>query len=435
MARQRLLSRTPPHHRFIDIESDTQFSDAWVVLGVLLLFFGLVLQNVFLTAVAAALLVVAATSWLWNALSLVGLHYERQLSEIRAFRGETINLVLMVRNQKILPLTWLSIVDRFPVELPVNASKVMVNATTNLGEFHTFWMPGAFQRLQRSFQIQCSERGFYTFGPSVVTTGDGFGLFSRRATLMERQRLIVYPHLYRAADLRLPRKNPFGSQGARGRLFDDPLRTVGIRAWQPADSLHHVHWKATARQQQLLSRAFEPSAEVQVLIFLNVATLVRHWHGYIPELLERVVSVAGSLAALAAEQRLPVGLIANGALPNSDQPIRVMPGRSPDQLLHILELLAAVTNFATGPIEEMLLHEAPRAPWGATLVLVTAIAHEALLAALLDLARAGRRVVLFTLAEEPPVALMPGIMVYHLPHLVNDLLTPTLVQDAETRVL
>ena len=79
----------------------------------------------------------------------------------------------------------------------------------------------------------------------------------------------------------------------------------------------------------------------------------------------------------------------------------------------------------------MLLHEAPRAPWGATLVLVTAIAHEALLAALLDLTRAGRRVVLFTLAEEPPAALLPGIMIYHLPHLVDDLLAPTLVQNGE----
>ena len=98
--------------------------------------------------------------------------------------------------------------------------------------------------------------------------------------------------------------------------------------------------------------------------------------------------------------------------------------------MHILELLAAVTNFATGPIEDILLHEAPRTPWGATLVVVTALAHEALLTALLDLAGAGRRVVLFTLAEEPPTALLPGVRVYHLPHLVNDLLTPTLIQDS-----
>ncbi len=415
---------------FLDIESDTQFSDAWVALGVLLILLGLALQNVFLTAGALALLVVAAASWIWNRLSLFGLHYERSLSEIRAFRGEKIQLVLTVRNQKILPLTWLSIVDRFPIVLPIDDNRVTVNAITNMGEFHTFWMPGAFQRTQRRFEIQCVERGFFTFGPAVLRTGDGFGLFSRQATLMDRQRLIVYPRLYTAVELKLPFKNPFGPQGVASHLFEDPLRAVGLRAWQPSDSLRRLHWKATARHQQLLSRVFEPSAEAQVLIFLNVATLTRHWHGYIPELLERVVSVAGSLAALSAEQRRPVGLIANGSMPNSDQPLRLLPGRSPDQLMRILELLAAVTNFATSPIEEMLLREAPRAPWGATLVVVSAIAHDALLAALLDLASAGRRLVLFTLAEEPPSTLLPGITVYHLPHITADLLDPILVQDA-----
>ena len=172
----------------------------------------------------------------------------------------------------------------------------------------------------------------------------------------------------------------------------------------------------------MLSRLYEPSQEPQVLIFLNVATLERHWLGHIPELMERAISVAGSLAALCAEMRLPVGLIANGFLPGSDQPMRLLPGRSPDQLVHILELLAAVTAFATQPIEELLLHESPRLPWGSTLLVVTAIAHDGLLATLLDLQRAGRKVVLFTLAEQPPVEYLPGIMVYHLPHLVDDLI-------------
>ncbi|MCB9151350.1 MAG: hypothetical protein H6641_21555 [Caldilineaceae bacterium] len=51
----------------------------------------------------------------------------------------------------------------------------------------------------------------------------------------------------------------------------------------------------------------------------------RHWHGHIPELQERTISVTASLASLAAEQRLPVGLIANGALPGSDQSLRLLP--------------------------------------------------------------------------------------------------------------
>jgi hypothetical protein len=125
--------------------------------------------------------------------------------------------------------------------------------------------------------------------------------------------------------------------------------------------------------------------------------------------------------------RRPVGLIANGHLPGGDQPLRLLPSRSPDQLVHILEVLAAVTAFATQPIEDMLLREAPRLPWGATLLVVSAIAHDDLLAALLDLSRAGRQVVLFTLAEQPPTQYLPGVLVYHLPHLVEDLIVPDVV--------
>ena len=214
------------------------------------------------------------------------------------------------------------------------------------------------------------------------------------------------------------------SDVARESLFEDPLRTAGIRRWQAADGFRRVHWKATARHQQMLSRLYEPSEEPQVLIFLNVATLPRYWQGVIPELLERAISVAGSLAALCVEMRLPAGLIANGFLPGSDQALRLLPGRSPHQLVRILELLAAVTPFASRPLEELLLIEAPRLPWGATLLVVTAVAHEGLLVALAELAGAGRRVVLFTLAEEPPARRLPGVLVYHLPHLVADLIEP-----------
>ncbi|MEZ4660074.1 MAG: DUF58 domain-containing protein [Caldilineaceae bacterium] len=420
------MGRRP--HRYIDTQKDTQFSDVWIVLAIILTIIALVIDSAFLTAAATLILVVIGFSWLWSRLSFAGLYYQRRFSEIRAFTGENVELTLEVHNQKVLPLTWLNIVDAFPAGLPVRDKDLQTNPTTNIAELRTFWMVGPFQKMRRRFNVECIHRGFYRYGPAQVSTGDPFGFFSRRSTLDVQDRLIIYPRLYTVADLRLPTRNPFGETRARGRLFEDPLRIVGIREWQSSDSLQRVHWKATARHQALLSRVYEPSEEQQVLLFLNVATMERHWHGHIPELQERTISVTGSLASLAAEQRLPVGLIANGALPGSDQSLRLLPGRSSGQLVRLLELLALVTNFATEPIEQMLLREAPRAPWGATLVVVTAIAHTDLLAALIDLSVAGRRVVLFTLAEEPPRQFLPGITVYHLPHLVDDLVAPALVQ-------
>ena len=412
--------------RYVDTSKDTQFSDAWILLGLILSVIGVVGNNPFFTTAGVALWVFAGLGWLWSACSLAGLYYERTLSEVRAFEGETVELTLTVRNGKPLPLTWLDIRDTFPPELPIGTKNMIVNPATNLAEFHSFWMPGAFGRISRTFQLHCKARGYHDFGPANLSTGDGFGFFDRHARLPTVQRLIVYPRIYSVAELQLPSKNPFGDSRSQRSLFEDPLRTVGIREWQRYDSQRRVHWKATARQGALLSRVYEPSEELQVQLFLNVTTMERHWQGYIPALQERAISVAGSLAALATELRLPVGLVANGVLPGSDQPIRQLPGRSPNGLLHILELLAAVTPFANMPIEDLLLVESPHLPWGATLVVVTAIAHEGLLAALLSLAGAGRRVVLFTLAQEPPTQLLPGITVYHLPHLVDDLVAPVL---------
>jgi uncharacterized protein (DUF58 family) len=415
--------------RYIDLTKDTQFTDAWLILGILLTLGGLATSSRFLTAAAVCLFVIAAAGWAWNALSFFGLSYSRRLSETRAFLGETVELTLEVRNRKFLPVAWLQVIDIFPSALPMGNPRggweqVRLNRTTNRGEYTSFWSAGAFGRLTRRFSVQCSQRGYHSYGPAILSTGDGFGMFDCKGTLPEQQRLIVYPRLYTVAELGLPAKNPFGERAADAHLVEDPLRTAGIRDWQPTDGLKRVHWKATARHQELLSRVYEPSQEPQMLIFLNVATMERHWLGQIPELMERAVSVAGSLAALCSEMRLPVGLIANGFLPGSDQPLRLLPGRSHDQLMHILELLAAVTGFATQPIEALLLHESPRLPWGSTLLVVTAIAHEGLLATLLDLQRAGRRVVLFTLAEQPPAEHLPGVTIYHLPHLVDDIIAP-----------
>jgi uncharacterized protein (DUF58 family) len=409
---------------YIDTAYDTQFSDAWVFFAILLTLVGLGLNNIVLTTAAIFLLVISGASWLWAEASLSALTYHRRFSEVRAFRGETVELTLELRNAKILPQPWVTVHDAFPQLLPVAEVKLEVNPATNLADFRTFWMIGPFQRITRRFHVHCTERGYHPYGPAVLTTGDAFGSFVRTGIQRSADHLIVYPRIYTVAELRLPTKHPFGPSVTPNSLYQDPMRTAGVRPWEAGDSLRRIHWKASARQQELLSRIYEPSEERVVQIFLNSTTMTRHWHGYIPELQERAISVAGSLAALAAADRLPVGMIANGALRGSERALRLLPGRSPSQLMHILELLAQVTPFSTQTIEDLLVEQAPHLPWGATLVVVTAVAHEELLATLLDLAAVGRRIVLFTLAEEPPQHFMGRVTVFHLPHLVDDLIAP-----------
>ena len=48
------------------------------------------------------------------------------------------------------------------------------------------------------------------------------------------------------------------------------------------------------------------------------------------------ISVAASICLHAFEERNAVGLIANASVPQSDQPVKVAPGRSPEQMRYIL---------------------------------------------------------------------------------------------------
>jgi len=399
----------------IDYSKETQFSEAWIALAVLLTIFGFVFSQRSLMLVAVLLLTIVPIAWLWNKWALRRLKYERIFGERRAFQGETLDLTLRVSNWKLLPVGWLQIEDQFPLDVPLLGEELLTSQSSSFGHLSTAFSLRWYERVSRRYQIHCPRRGFYRFGPAHLKSGDIFGLFSQEGWQQELDWLIVYPKVVPISQLGLLSKEPFGETKARQRMFEDPMRTIGVREHQPEDSFRRIHWKATARQQRLQTKVYEPTTSFNLIIFLNVATFPKHWQGTDPVLLERAIIVAASIANYGVEQRYTVGVMANGSVPHSDQAIKVLPSRDPRQLARILEALAAVTGFATSSIEDLLLEESPKLPWGATLVVVTGVVSEELVVTLLRLRDAGRRLVLISLDQQPPGRELEGILCYHLP--------------------
>ena len=393
------------------------FNRAWIYLALILIPTALFFDSRAMLVISAFLLTIVPAAWWWNRHSLDRIEYQRAFGERRAFPGEVIDLTLRVVNQKLLPLSWLVVEDQWSMALPLEEGSLFPFPPGRIGHFRSALAIRWFERVNRHYQIRCTRRGFYPFGPVQLRSGDIFGLFSQQRVQDRLDWLIVYPQVLPLDVLGFPPKEPFGEVKAVWRIFEDPSRAVGIRDYQPEDGFRHVHWKATARRQDLQVKVYEPTTSHNLVIFLNVATFARHWQGVVPLLLEQSISVAASIASHCVEQRYIVGLIANGSIPHSDQAIKVLPSRRPDQLSRVLEALAAVTSFATSSIEALLLAESPRLPWGATLVVVTGVVTDELLATMLRLHEVGRRLVLVSLEEEATglSALPAGIQTYHLP--------------------
>jgi len=392
----------------------SQFSPVWFEMTVLLIVFGLIVRQRALFALAACLLTVIPIAWWWKRASLRRLEYERRFDKRCAFPGEKIEVTVRITNRKLLPLSWLEVRDQVPTALPLVQGVLTPTHAPEIGTLDNALSLRWYERVGRCYELGCTARGIYSLGPVHLKSGDVFTLFEEAETRKHSDQVIVYPRIWPLEDLGLPSKEPFGERKAHRRLLADPLRTIGIRDYHAEDSLRHVHWKATAHRGELQVRVFEPAATLNLVILLNVSTFEHNWQGVLPELFERTVSVAGSIATWAVGQKYKVGLVANGCMPLSDQPIRVPPGRSPGQLAAVLEALAYVTSFAITSIHELLRWESPRLPWGSTLVVVTAVVTDQLTAAILRLRDAGRRMALVSLAEDPPPHL-DGVATFHLP--------------------
>lgn len=96
-----------------------------------------------------------------------------------------------------------------------------------------------------------SRRGRLPMGHFTVSTVFPLGLFRAWAHLDLDIHCLVYPRP--AGPHPLPDAQPASSESSRGRGTED---FAGVRDYQSGDSLRHVHWKAVARQDVLLTKQF-----------------------------------------------------------------------------------------------------------------------------------------------------------------------------------
>lgn len=390
--------------------------DRWLpFLGVLFLL-GALLKLPFLSTVSAALMVLIALTWFWRRHALDGILYRRKLHYRRGFRGEHLPLQIEVENRKLLPLSWLRIEDPWPLAIaPEDEQTLAPSHIQEQGLLTNVFSLRWFERSRRSYNLLLRKRGHFKIGPPRMQSGDLFGIYESSREQGPVDYLTVFPELLPLSALELPADDPFGDRQSRRRIFEDPNQPIGVRAYHPEDGFRRIHWPATARTGELQVRLLQPVSAKVVLICLNVVTLEHHWEGFIPALLERLVSVAATLVYQSFLAGYQVGLLSNGCLAYSDRPFRVQPGRAPDQLAHLLQTLAAVTPLVTAPFERYLLSEMPHIHYGASLVVVTASTPPALMETLQELKRYRRQITMVSLAQEPP-ANLPGVNLVHLPY-------------------
>ena len=385
----------------------------WPLLG--LVFLAAVILGIYPLAIFAVMLsAIGGLAYWWQAHALDKISYRRVFPYRRGFPGEEISMQVEVENWKFLPVSWLRVQDFLPKAVgPRDETLLKPTYQPEVGQLTSLFSLRWYERDRRLYNLLLRNRGVYRLGPARLGSGDLFGLFED----VEQEKgavnvLTVFPQPLSYRAMHLPADDPFGDRSARRRLYEDPNLAMGVRDYRPDDDFRRIHWPATAHTGSLQVKVYQPISARVLVVCLNASTLAHFWEGYKPELLEYLVSYTAALVQRGLEDGYRVGLISNGCLGSADQPFRVPPGRSPEQLSHLLTALAAITPIVAGSFERFLISEVPRLAYGATLVIVTGLTSPALEETLLRLKQHGHKVTLIVVSESPPAGLRDLRVIY-----------------------
>lgn len=156
-----------------------------------------------------------------------------------------------------------------------------------------------------AYRLPTERRGIFDLGPMELHLEDPFGLAASSHHAAPATRLTVYPHVDPVPPLPMTR----GNDPHAGADHPTALAAAGedfyaLRAYEVGDDLRRVHWKATARLDELMIRQEEMPWQGRATVLVD---LRRHVHS--PESLELALSAAASVVSACWRHRSLVRLV------------------------------------------------------------------------------------------------------------------------------
>ncbi len=406
--------RVEPQYPIRTVSSDRKWQTLWTIFFVVLLAASIIFAHGLGIAFGLMGLAAIGVARFWNRASLQKVTYERTFPQERVFFGDEIFMDLVVSNRKPVPLAWLSMDDQLPEGVMPHGASLNRNIQSGIDSLSHSTAMAWYERIRWRYRIDVVGRGEYRIGPVRMESGDPFGFFRSRMIMTRSDVLVVYPRVYPLDEIGIPPARPLGDIRGGLEIFPDPSRPAGNREYVRGDPLKTIDWKSTAKQQKLMVRTYEPSSTHTVIIAMAVDTMEPYWLSNDADDLERVISVAASMAIYVSSRQYSMGLFSNDMPLSHERSMNVAPSSEPEHLHTVLTALALTRPFALSGMPDALMEQSRKFPFGSTIILCTSLVTDSLVLAIGDLRRRGFRfTVLYTGKDEvenPP----PDVLFYEL---------------------
>ncbi|MCU0504645.1 MAG: DUF58 domain-containing protein [Chloroflexi bacterium] len=361
----------------------TLAAGALVIAGVVLGMPGLGLVGVLALAITGVGRVTAAVG-------LRGVTFERRLARDRMVWGDEIPLDLVVRNGKALPLALLAAESVVSDGVAVRGRDLAAAERPGWLAIRDAWTLAWYERVVRHLHLVGERRGRFVLGPTRLTVADLFGRDAARMTIDAEIAYVVRPRTVAVRD-RGRARAPLGRRRAPSGFHEEPTLFAGVRPYRAGDPPRRIHWRATARTGEPVSRRYDAPRAREAFVALDVQTVDGpYWRRDAVEVrLEELAVVAASLARVLLRDGVAVGFAAAAYTGRRERLAWIGPRTGPDRLATIADALGRMGPHPSAPFESVLVRIPRTVPPGATVHVLTGRDPSPYLAVLRRLAASG----------------------------------------------
>lgn len=263
--------------------------------------------------------------FLWARALARGLRFKRELRYGWAQVGDQLEERFTLRNSGYLPALWVQVTDHS------NLVGYSANTVTGVG--------GASENIWQNKHI-CTRRGSFHLGPTTISTGTPFGLYSLTFHYAASDNLIVMPPVVPLPEISIAPGGRAYEGRRRASAFERTVSAAGVREYVHGDSFKVIHWRTTAHTDELMVRTLDSTPAGDWWIWLDLDRNAEAGTGE-NSTLEHSIILAASLAERGLRGGRAVGLIVN-----AQELIWLAPQTGEFQRLQILRSLATVEPSA-----------------------------------------------------------------------------------------
>lgn len=202
-------------------------------------------------------LALPVVSFLLSAAGYFGFKYEQSLNNSSAVKGDKVTLKLQIVNRSLFILPYVSI-QIFSGGL-LSQESVIRNLSLQ-----------PFSKKEFFYDYVYKYRGCYELGVSGIVVQDFLGIFRLVRKNKMPLRVTVYPRLIIIDNMALVSRDLSEPISNLRNLHEDISTIEGIRKYNYGDSMSKIHWKLSAKMNELMIKEYQWKAAERTLFIVDL---------------------------------------------------------------------------------------------------------------------------------------------------------------------